>query len=105
MDSLKAASHELQLLAVKSRRRSASQPYAMSDPLADKLQAIAAQHKGDVAATVTALLSETSIWGQTLSANALWHDRVRFWLAEILQLGMLEALASHLKTSGQPSVT
>lgn len=74
------------------------QTYAISDPLSDRLQATARQHRGDVAATVAALLSETSIWGQVLPASALWNERVCFWLAAIHELDVLGALARYLQT-------
>lgn len=68
------------------------QAYAISDPLAASLQATAQQHQGNVPATVQALLSIRSIWGDVLPHNAHWTARVAYWLQFILQHGVAASL-------------
>ncbi len=67
------------------------QRYALSDPLADSLLALARQHAGDPAATVAALGSLTSVWGDALPHNAAWLSAVTRQLQAIEQHGMLAA--------------
>lgn len=68
-------------------------PYAISDPLADSLQATARQHHGDVPGTVRALLGVTSIWGADLSNDPRWVSRVTYWRGQIEINGMAATLA------------
>ena len=69
------------------------QPYTISDPMAATLQALAQQHRGDAAATVQALTSLPSVWGDTLHADTRWTLRVTFWLERIQAVGVALALA------------
>lgn len=67
-------------------------PYAMSDPMAGTLKALALTHAGDAAATVQALGTLPAIWGEALPQQAQWLARVSHWLAQINQRGVLAAL-------------
>jgi fructuronate reductase len=71
-------------------------PYAISDPLAESLQAIAAQYRDDAAGTVKALLAVASIWGDVLPHEARWTSRVIFWLERVRAAGVSAALAQLL---------
>jgi len=66
--------------------------YALSDPLAEVLQATAKQHRGDAPATVKALLGTGSIWGKVLPQDARWTPRVTYWLGQIQSCGVMPAL-------------
>lgn len=68
-------------------------PYAISDPLGERLQAIAAQYRDDAAGTVKALLAVASIWGDALPHEARWTSRVTFWLERVRAAGVPAALA------------
>lgn len=65
--------------------------YALSDPLAQRVQALASEHAGDALATVQALGSISEIWGDTLVSHALWLSRVTHWLQAIQSHGILVA--------------
>jgi fructuronate reductase len=67
--------------------------YAISDPQAASLQAIARQHQGDVPETVKALLGVASIWGKDLPQDTRFTTRVAHWLARIQADGSDVALA------------
>jgi fructuronate reductase len=67
--------------------------YVMNDPMADQLQALALAHAGDAAATVQALGTLKTIWGEVLPQDTAWLARVTRRLAQIDQFGMLGALA------------
>ena len=69
------------------------QPYAISDPLGDTLQALARQHRGDAAGTVRAMLALPSVWGDALPANPQWTSRLTFWLERIQTVGVAGALS------------
>lgn len=69
------------------------QPYAISDPLGDTLQALARQHRGDAAATVQAMLALPSVWGDALPVNPQWTSRLIFWLERIQAVGVAAALS------------
>ena len=69
------------------------QPYVISDPMAKRLQALAAANAGDDAATVQALGALPDIWGDVLPHQQAWLTRVTHWLAQINQRGVLAALA------------
>jgi len=69
------------------------QPYAISDPLGDTLQALAQQHRGDAAGTVQAMLALPSVWGDALPANPQWTSRITFWLERIQAMGVAGALS------------
>ena len=71
----------------------AGQPYAISDPLGTRLQALAQQHRGDAAATVQALLALSSVWGADLPHNPQWAARVTYWLQRIHAGSVASALA------------
>ncbi len=67
--------------------------YAMNDPMAGELQALALSHGGDAAATVQALGTLRAIWGEALPENTHWLARVTRQLDRIDRLGVLAALA------------
>lgn len=67
--------------------------YAMNDPLAGELQALAQAHAGDAAATVQALGTLRVIWGEALPDNTPWLALVARQLDRIDRLGVLAALA------------
>jgi fructuronate reductase len=69
------------------------QSYALNDPLADSLRSLARQHAGDAAATVEALGTLASIWGDVLPQHAAWKSRVAHWLERIRANGLRQALA------------
>lgn len=69
------------------------QEYALSDPMADELQALARRHAGDAAATARALGTITAIWGDELPGHPDWLRRVAHWLDCIDAQGLLKALA------------
>lgn len=66
--------------------------YAMSDPLAPALQAIAQQHRGDVPEMVGALLAISAIWGNALPHDVRWKTRVAYWLQAIKRQGVAATL-------------
>ncbi|MDO9258982.1 MAG: mannitol dehydrogenase family protein [Polaromonas sp.] len=68
-------------------------PYAMNDPMAGELQALALAHAGDAAATVQALGTLRVIWGEALPDNTQWLALVARQLDRIHRLGVLAALA------------
>lgn len=67
--------------------------YALSDPMAEQLQALARRHEGNAAATAAALGTIAAIWGDELPARADWLQRVTHWLDRINNQGLLTALA------------
>lgn len=69
------------------------QNYAIHDPLAEQLHALALAHADNPSATVHALGTLTAIWGEALPQNARWLARVSHWLDQITQRGILLALA------------
>jgi fructuronate reductase len=68
-------------------------PYAINDPLSEQLQALARTHAGDAAATVQALGTLTSVWGEALPRSAPWLAGVAHQLNNIRGHGMLKAAA------------
>ena len=68
------------------------QAYAMNDPMAGELQALALAHAGDAAASVQALGRLTAIWGELLPQDQGWLDSVTRSLDAIERLGVLGAL-------------
>ncbi|MDB5851503.1 MAG: mannitol dehydrogenase [Rhodoferax sp.] len=67
--------------------------YAMSDPQAASLQALAREHAGDVPGSVRALLGVVSIWGTALPHDLRFTTRVTHWLTRIRADGSHQALA------------
>lgn len=67
--------------------------YAMNDPMAGELQALALAHAGEAAATVQALGTLRVIWGEALPVNTHWLALVARQLDLIDRLGILAALA------------
>lgn len=67
-------------------------PYAILDPMAERVQALAREHAGDAAGTVHALGGPPEVWGETLARHEGWQARVTHWLAAINALGVLAAL-------------
>jgi fructuronate reductase len=68
--------------------------YALSDPMAADLQALARQHAGDPKATAAALGTIAPIWGDELPVRPDWLQRVTHWLDRINTQGLLAALAT-----------
>ncbi len=68
------------------------QPYAMNDPMARELQALALRHAGDAAATVQALGTLTAIWGEQLPQDRRWLEKIARWLENIECQGVSGAL-------------
>jgi fructuronate reductase len=66
--------------------------YAMRDPMAGELQALALAHAGDAAASVQALGRLTAIWGEVLTKDQRWLESVTRRLDDIQRLGVLGAL-------------
>jgi fructuronate reductase len=79
--------------------------YAISDPAGERLQALAQQHRGDVAGTVAALLGQPAIWGDTLPGDPRWTSRVGFWLERIQALGLGAALVQFKAGNGPQTST
>ncbi|MDI1236127.1 MAG: mannitol dehydrogenase family protein [Polaromonas sp.] len=67
--------------------------YAMNDPMAGELQALAQMHAGDAEASVQALGTWRVIWGEALPDNTHWLALVGRQLDRIERLGVLAALA------------
>ncbi len=67
-------------------------PYAMNDPMAAQLQALALAHAGDAAASVQALGRLPAVWGDVLPRDARWLARVAGSLDEINRRGVAGAL-------------
>ncbi|SFN14552.1 mannitol dehydrogenase family protein [Variovorax sp. OV329] len=70
----------------------AGQAYAMSDPQADVLKALAGEHAGDAEGTVRALLSVASVWPAGCADDPRWAPRVLHWLRRIETAGTRAAL-------------
>ncbi|MDP2820523.1 MAG: mannitol dehydrogenase family protein [Polaromonas sp.] len=68
------------------------QSYAMHDPMAGELQALALAHAGDAAASVQALGRLPAIWDEVLSNDQRWLALVTRRLDAIGRLGVLGAL-------------
>ncbi len=71
------------------------QAYAMNDPMAGQLQALALAHAGDAAASVQALGTLPAIWGEVLPQDAHWMALVAHSLDDIERLGVLAALGRY----------
>ncbi|NDP40091.1 MAG: mannitol dehydrogenase family protein [Rhodoferax sp.] len=67
--------------------------YIIHDPMAEQLHALALAHADNPRATVQALGTLTTIWGDALPQDACWLARVSHWLDQIAQRGILAALA------------
>jgi len=70
-----------------------AQTYTINDPLSDQLRALANTHASDAAATVQALGTLTSVWGEALPRSAPWLAGVTTQLKNISSHGMLKAAA------------
>jgi fructuronate reductase len=77
----------------------AEQAYALNDPQAPSIVAMAKDQKIAPQPCTDALLSRQDIWGSDLPHQAAWRKRVCDWHAEILQRGLMPAL-DHLLASG-----
>jgi fructuronate reductase len=75
------------------------QPYAMRDPMAKQLQALALAHGNDTSAAVQALGTQPGIWGVQLAHDAHWLSRVAHWLDRITRLGVLGAMPQLKRSS------
>ena len=69
------------------------QTYAINDPMAAQLQALALANAASPADSVQALGRLPDIWGGQLPQNTVWLARVTHWLGQINQLGVLAAVA------------
>jgi fructuronate reductase len=69
------------------------QTYVINDPLAEQLLALASTHAADAAATVQALGTLESVWGEELPRSAPWLASVTRQLERIHSHGMLKAAA------------
>ncbi len=67
-------------------------PYALSDPMAERVQDLARLHAGDADATVSALGHIAPIWGAQLPNHRPWLDVVSNALQRINRHGILSAL-------------
>jgi fructuronate reductase len=66
--------------------------YALLDPMAERVQALALAHAGDAVRTVHALGSLVEVWGEAIARNDAWQARVAHWLARIHASGVLAAV-------------
>ena len=66
--------------------------YALNDPMAERLQALALSNIDDAAATANAMGTLTEVWGSELPERPDWLKAVTHWLDSIQRLGMLAAL-------------
>jgi fructuronate reductase len=71
----------------------AGQGYAISDPLAQTMQAIARQNAGRAEQTARAMLEIPGMWGAQLPQSPVWQEAVTQALQRISQKGLLTALA------------
>ena len=78
--------------------------YALDDPMATTLQALARQHAGQPQQAVMALGTLPAIWGAELAACTPWLASVSHWLGRIEQVGLHSAL-DELANSGRPALT
>ncbi|HYW55630.1 MAG TPA: mannitol dehydrogenase family protein [Polaromonas sp.] len=67
--------------------------FALNDPQAANLQALATQYKGNAAQTAGVMLDLPGIWGESLSCDTRWRVRVKHGLSRIQALGLRGALA------------
>ena len=74
-------------------------PFALNDPKAATLEALAKQHQGNVAGTVRAMLGMDDIWGDKLGNDARWLDRVEHSLKRIQSEGLMAAIT---ELNGRP---
>ncbi len=72
------------------------QPYALCDPIAQEVQAIARAHVGDTDACAAALGGSSAIWGETLPGNQPWRAAVASALRRIEREGVLGALQKEI---------
>ena len=66
--------------------------YALNDPMAARLQALASSNIDDAAATANAIGTLTEVWGSELPCHPVWLKAVTRWLGVIQQQGILAAL-------------
>ena len=66
--------------------------YALNDPMAARLQALALSNIDDAAATANAIGTLTEVWGSELPRHPVWLKAVTRWLGVIQQQGILAAL-------------
>jgi fructuronate reductase len=78
--------------------------YALDDPMAGSLQALARQYAGQPQQAVAALGTLTAIWGTELSANVPWLASMWHWLGRIEQVGLHSAL-DDLANGERPDLT
>ena len=67
--------------------------FAIRDPMATQLHALALAHTDNPQASVQALGTLAKVWGAELPANPHWLERVTYWLDQIARRGMLNALS------------
>ena len=66
--------------------------FALRDPMAGPLRALALAHADSAVATVQALGTQSAVWGELLPGNTRWLEQVAHHLDQILRFGMLNAL-------------
>jgi len=66
--------------------------YPLNDPMAGTLQELAQRHAGDAGAMVDAIGRLPIVWNETLSRHEGWLARLTYWLTQINQRGVTEAL-------------
>lgn len=67
----------------------------VSDPLADQLREICAEHQGDPAGTVKAIASVKEVFGSDLRDQPEFVETTSRWLSEFYQKGVLATVREH----------
>ena len=75
------------------------QPYSITDPLSDWLQANAATQRETPEVCLQGLLARTDLWGDTLPHNGLWRARVAHWHRVVLGHGVDRAIEQLLQSA------
>jgi fructuronate reductase len=70
------------------------QAYALNDPMADALQALATEHAGDPGAAAAALGALTPVWGAELPRHAAWMACVTDFRRRIDRVGLRAVLVA-----------
>ena len=68
--------------------------YQLNDPMATELHALALEHAANATATVQALCTLPTLWGDALPRHAAWLARIAHWLSQINRHGVIPALTS-----------
>lgn len=67
----------------------------VSDPLAAELRSVCDTHQGNTEAMVRAMVALPQIFGSDLKDNSQVIERIRFWLDEFYQRGVLHTIRHH----------